>query len=282
MTPIRSFSIPLSLLLVTCAANAQDFEGHFVSRLVTVGTEDLYEIIGDALYEEDPSNLPALLMKLDVQQVAATGSAEVENTRISVRGDLTRIEPEGESEGQGFQIINSSTGTIWIVNVQDRSYLEFTPQTAEDIEEKTREMMEKMGVDPDQVDDIEEYETATGSTASTGRTEQINGYRATAYTYSDEEQVEVSWCASDETNFFQSMMQRATEGAFQGEEDEISGGVECPEGTFPVRTLSLHLFSEDLTIDDLVEVTPASVPASLFEVPEGFKKKDFLEGFFGQ
>ncbi len=282
MTMSRFSFLVAGLAAISIQVRGQNFEGHLIQRLITVGADDLYEVMGEALYAEDPSNLPASLMELDVQEVATSASAEVENIRISVRGDLTRVEPDTGGDAEGFQVINSSTGTIWIVNVPDKSYVEFSRQSAEEIEKKTREMMQKMGVDPDEVAEMGDYETPTGNTVSTGRTAQINGYRATAYTYSDDEQVEVGWCASDETNLFESMKNLAMESAFADEEDEMAGGVECPEGTFPVRTLSLDLFSQELMVDDLVEVQAGSIPAGLFEVPSGFRKKDFMEGFFGQ
>ena len=282
MTKLRSSAILLSLLLVTSLAHAQDFEGHFIQRLVTIGSDDLYEIMGDALYAEDPSDLPMSLMALDVLEVATLASAEVERIRISVRGDLMRVEPDTGGDVEGFQIINASTGAIWIVNVPDKSYIEFTQQSAEEIEEKTREMIQDMGIDPDEMAEMGDYETAAGNTVSTGRTAEVNGYEATAYTYSDDEQVEVGWCASDGSDFFKSMKSRAMESAFADEEDEATGGVECPEGAFPVRTLSLDLFNQELIVDDLVEVKSGSIPADLFEVPSGFQKKDFMDGFFGQ
>ena len=51
---------------------------------------------------------------------------------------------------------------------------------------------------------------------------------------------------------------------------------------FPVRTLSMDLFSQELTVDDIVTVRAESLPASLFEAPSAFKNKEIMEGFFGQ
>jgi hypothetical protein len=273
-------------LLVTCLlstaglARAQSFEGYFVQRIITVNSEDLYEIMGDDLFADDPANLSASLMALDVTELADVGSAEVEDMRILVRGDLTRVQPETQSEAAGYQIINSRTGTVWMVNVPEKSFMEFTKQSAEEIEKEARDLMERMGIDPDQLPDMEEYESGSGRTVPTGQKEEINGFEAAAFAYSNEDQVEVAWCAKD-TGFFADMKRLAMEGPFASEEDEESRGLECPEGTFPVRTLSYDLFTQELSVDDLVEAKTEPLPAALFEVPEGFQKKDFMDGIFG-
>jgi hypothetical protein len=270
------------LLFVSCLAQAQDFEGRFVQRIITVGSDDLYEILGEAIYAEDPSDIPALLMELDVQELATLASAEVEAFRILVRGDLTRVEPESPGDAPGYQIIDSGTGAIWMVNVPERSYVEFTKESAEEMEARAKEMMERMGVDPDAMDIPDEYSVEAGETESTGRTAEINGYRATAHTYTDDERAEVAWCADDDNDFFAAMKRRAEEGAFTDEDDEDLIGIECPAETFAVRTLSFDIYGQELSVDDLIGVKAESLPANLFEVPSGFTRRDIPGGLFGR
>ena len=275
----------LLFLLISCLTQAttyaQDFEGRFVQRITTIGPDDLYEAMGVDLYGEDQANLSELLLDLDVNELVTMGNAEIEDIRILVRGDLTRVQPDLDGDVPGYQIINSRTGTIWLVNATDKTYVEFTRQSAEDMEKKAREMMEKMGIDPEQAEDMAEYGPEAGTTEPTGRTAEINGYQANAYTYTDEETVEIGWCATEQSDFFAAMKQRAMEGVFEGEEDEEGGVLECPEDTFPVRTISYDAYGQELVIDDLIDVKAESLPAALFEVPDGYTKKDFMGGFLG-
>ncbi len=270
----------LGLFLIASDAQAQDFEGQFVQRVVSVNADGIYEVLGEAMYAEGVDAVAEALMDLSPDELMSRDFVEVENLRVFVKGDVMRVQMNTGGEPEGYQLLNSNTGTSWMVNVPEKSYLEFTKQAADEMAQQAMEMMEQMGVDPDQMEEYAEEMTGAGTTESTGRTANVNGRTATAYRYSDDQTVVIGWCAADDSGFFAAMAKRATEGAFADAEtdQEDLAGFECPDGGLPVRTLTYDRYGENLEIDDFLGMDAGSLPDALFKVPAGFEKKSFNLG----
>jgi hypothetical protein len=270
----------LGLFLIAADAQAQDFEGQFVQRVTRVDPNGIYEVLGEAMYADDVDAVAEAIMDLSPDDLMSRDFVEVEDLRVFVKGDVMRVQINTGGEPEGYQLLNSSTGTSWMVNVPEKSYLEFTKQAADEMVQKTKEMMEQMGVDPDQMEEYAEQMTGAGTTESTGRTSNVNGRTATAYRYNDDQTVAIGWCAADDSGFIAAMAKRVTEGAFADAEAdrEDQAGFECPDGELPARTLTYDRYGESLEIDDLLSIDTGSLPDALFKVPAGFEKKSLTLG----
>ena len=270
----------LGLFLITADTQAQDFEGQFVQRVTRVDPNGIYEVLGEAMYADDVDAVAEAIMDLSPDDLMSRDFVEVEDLRVFVKGDVMRVQMNTGGEPEGYQLLNSSTGTSWMVNVPEKSYLEFTKQAADEMAQQANEMMEQMGVDPDQMEEYAEEMMGAGTTEATGRSANVNGRTATAYRYSDDQTVVIGWCAADDSGFFAAMAKRAAEGAFADEEldREDLVGFECPDSEFPVRTLTYDRYGESLEIDDLLGMKAGSLPDALFQVPAGFEKKSFNLG----
>ncbi len=272
----------LGFFLLSGAAWAQDFEGQYVQRMSIVDGNDIYEVLGEAIYSDDVDVIIAALIDLPVDELVSQNVVGVDQElRIFVKKDFMRVESATGGPSQGYQIMNSRTGTSWMVNVPDKSYMEFTKQTAEEMEQKSRELIEEMGMDPDQMEDyMEEDAGEAGTVKSTGRTSEINGRRSTAWRYADDQEVAVGWCAPDDSGFMAAMKRMTEESAYAEEDAKAEGlaGFECPDGQLHVRTLTFDRYSQQLEIDDLLEIRKSALSDDLFEVPAGFEKKSLQWG----
>lgn len=275
-----------SLLLATLVplaladtARSQDFEGVLRQRMVEVGSDTVYELLGESMYDES-SVVAEALADLSMDDVLSADDVDVETLVIYQKGAFMRVQPDIEGELPGYQIIDTANGTMWVVSPPERTYMEFTQQMADQMAAQAQQMMEEMGIDEDQMAEYEAAmeamgaESEAGEVAAMGRTANVNGFPSSAYWMADGDEVIVGWCAEDDSGLLESMGELEESAAWTEDEDDPSDAI-CPDHLLEVRTVTYRLFSGELGVDEILSIISESVSDALFSVPEGYAKQTY-------
>ncbi len=272
------FAALVAVSFIQIETYAQDFEGVYRQRMIQVGADATYEILGEAIYQES-EQIISRLAELSLEEVLGGSDADSESLVIFVKGSFTRAQQDLPGEPQGYQISDMAAGTSWMVNVPERTYLEFTQEDAERMAAQAQEMMTEMGIDQEQ---IEEYEAAMeeelrdpmGQSRPLGRSAEVNGAKASAHAYADDRAAVVGWCAPDEKGFVTAMKQLIENSSMAEEEQSVKDWI-CPDESLVVRFLRYDRYSGDLEVDELLSVSREPVSDELFKVPAAFKKQHY-------
>ena len=94
---ITKLLLPAILVVfVLCdAVLAQDFEGVYRQRTITVDPDATYELLGESAYDAPPAVADALA---DLSMDAALSMGEVEMLVVYQKGPWTRAQPDVEGE----------------------------------------------------------------------------------------------------------------------------------------------------------------------------------------
>ena len=186
---------------------------------------------------------------------------------------------EGDPGG-GFSIIDLDSGTMWMVNPGERSYVEFSKADAEEAQKKAEEMMARFGLDAESLEEAEGLEGGSGEVSVTDldSTRTVNGFEAQGFRASSGEEYGEAWCSTDVSGLADTLEELAArtkemneEGQGAALEDEM-----CVEG-LPVLSKTFHPYAVLFEVSEVLAVEPGPQPDELFEVPEGFRRIDMSE-----
>jgi hypothetical protein len=278
----------LALLTMTGTLRAQAFEGIIRQRSLTVSDDALYEMLwaeedDETEYETEEAYNQAMAYRLfdlsdqDLESLSAAGTADLGEFAVRIRGNRIRVEGD---PGGAFSIIDLDSGTMWMVNPGERSYVEYSKADAEEAEKKAEEMMARFGLDPETMEEAEQVEGGHGKVSVTDLdlTRTINGFEAQGFRASSGEEYGEAWCSSDGSGLVDTLGKLAErtkemneEGQGAALEDEM-----CREG-LPVLSKTFHPYAVLFEVSEVLAVEPGPQPAELFEVPEGYRRIDMSE-----
>ncbi len=272
------FAALVALSFIQVETYAQDFEGVYRQRTIQVSSDATYEVLGEAIYE-GPEQIVNRLVDVSSDEVLGASDADIESLVVFVKGSFMRAQQDLPGEPQGYQISDMAAGATWMVNVPERTYLEFTQEDAERMAAQAQEMMGEMGIDQEQLEEYkaameEERSDTESQSRPLGRSADVNGVSATAHAYADDQEVVVGWCAPDEKGFVAAMKQLIETSPMADEEQSVKDWL-CPDASLVVRSLRYDVYSGDLEVDELLSVSRESVSDELFKVPAGFKKQSY-------
>ncbi len=277
MTIRMIFAALVAVSLFQIETYAQDFEGVYRQRMIQVGSDATYEVLGEAIYE-GPEQIVNSLAEVSWEEVLGASDADIESLVVFVKGSFTRAQQDLPGEPQGYQISDMAAGASWIVNVPERTYLEFTQEDAQRMAAQAEEMMSQMGIDQEQIDEYEameeEIREPEGQSRPLGRSADVNGVKASAHAYADDRAAVVGWCTPDDKGFVAAMKQLIETSPIADEETGVKDWI-CPDGSLVVRLLRYDSYSGDLEVDELLSVSRESVSDELFKIPAGFKKQQY-------
>lgn len=288
-----------ALFLAPLSLAAQGFEGVVRQRTLQVDEMGVSEVLwGDG--QEDPDfeseedwvrHIANRLFETPVERwLEGVEGVSYEEMTVYMKGHMAMYEGAG-SEGALSIIMDGSSGRVWMVNHEERSYVTFTP---EEMQAATNEMLARMGIDPEEaaerVDALAERMGEAPEVPVTvralGRSTRLNGFAVSAYEAVGGGDVAVAWCADDDAG-----IRRTMEEVFKGmaawqdedeEEDWMPAGPDlenevCGEGL----AIQTHLYVPDSTepymVDELLSVERESVADERFQVPEGYQRRELSD-----
>ena len=302
MRLIRSLTLVLATVLVLPGlAFPQDFEGVIRERTLELYDQDLYDLLwADA--EDEPEfdtetewfrYAAESLFQIPMERILANASGDVAEITMWVKGNKIRFDDSQAESGGAYTVFDIDTKTTTMVVPGTRSYFQFT---SEEVEAATREMMESMGIDPDEVADMEDYEFEYGDDMEGGinlesilrplnRTEEVNGLQASVFQAEAGQEIGLGWCAQDITGIRSAMTKMAAQLDQFGDDEESGGGPSAEdllcEDALPVRVQVL-IFDEMVgglrfSMDETLSVERTSVDDGLFVIPEGYTRTPLSE-----
>lgn len=296
---------PAALLLFTIAtltlplpASPQSFEGLVKQRTIEVDEQGLYELLYSQAMDEPEFDTELAWLRYAADKLFSIppeqlqGGVEGVNSYEStlyVKGDKVRYD-HGSGGGQGFILMDAGSRTTWIVNPADRSYITVNADEAEAAAEEAaktaEEMMAKMGLDPEELreqaeamGEMEEEggETGTPTVRPLGKTEEINGFRASGFEAVLGDEIAIGWCAEDASGILKTMEMLAKQAGME-EDEELESGSDMQElvcrGKLPVK---VQVFSpsrmNSYVMEEIVAVEATSVSDERFSLPDGYTER---------
>jgi len=299
--------IRASILLSTIAALAlplsafpQSFEGIVKQRTIEVGEYGLSELLYDDEGEEPDFETEVewlrysanKLFSLPTDRLLSSGEgADWQEITLYVKGSKVRYDQAGE-DGGGYMIMDAESQTTWMVIPSERSFIKWTAEeaqaAAEDAAREAEEMMVRMGLDPEELraqaeamGETDEEDGGVGgapTVRSLGRTEDINGFRASAYEAASGEEIALGWCAEDASGLLGTMEMLAKQAGMNEEEDVPGSGPDTQElvcrDKLPVK---VQVYSPSrmnaYVMEEIVSIQATSVSDARFQIPDGYTEK---------
>ena len=289
-----------------CISSAQSFEGTMTQRTIEVGEQALFDLFlaeGDEPEFEDEGDwiryTAKRLFDSPLDQLENADGVDIQKVTMWVKGSKIRygLSQMGEDT---YVIVDAASQTTWMVSPSLRSFVKFTTadveSAAEDAAKLAEDMMAKMGIDPDELEQYEEevgeeeyeeeYEEEgffTGfepGVRALERTEEVNGFTAAAHEAVTGYEIAVGWCADDGLGLLGTMEALATLAGFDEEdEDEWDTGPSALdllcEGKVPVRIqlFSAGAWGQTYTVEEIVAIEQTPVSDDRFQVPSDYTEK---------
>ncbi len=311
----RFLALVLGLAVALPAStSAQSFEGTVTQRTIEVDEQALFDLFlseadePDFETEEDWIRYTARsLFEAPTGELQNADGVEVQEITLWVKGSKVRFD-QGGMGADTYTIIDAKSRTTWMVIPSQRSYIEISAEDVEsatgDAERMAEEMMKKMGIDPEDLEQYEdeeyydeeyedeEYEEEgmfTGFSPEVrplGNTEDVNGFAASAQEAVAGYEIAVGWCAEDAHGLMGTMESLAELSGFDEEDEDEYGPDEGPsaqellcEGKLPVRVQSFSAggWDQSYTVEEIVAVERISVSDDRFEIPPGFTERKFSD-----
>ncbi|GMR12801.1 MAG: hypothetical protein BMS9Abin29_0994 [Gemmatimonadota bacterium] len=270
-------------------AAAQGFEGVIRQRSIMVDGDALYEILytleGEEMDEEDEFDEEQYLraevdriLDFSVDELLSMAKAgleiEVEETSMHMKGAKART----DAGPFGYFIMDADEETLWMVNAEGSVFVKWTQADVKAAEERTREMMANLGIDPADIERAEPEASDAATLEPLSRTARVNGFEATGYRAESRDKVTVAWLVEDVHGLGVAL------NALAKRMEVLSGDAEVDPGSIgnllwskglPVRIQSVGTSFGRLSryeITDFLSVEPTSVADDLFEIPAGFRE----------
>jgi hypothetical protein len=294
--------VTLVALAPPCVLSAQSFEGTITQRTIEVDEQALFDLFlaegDDQEFEKEDDwirHTAQRLFDFPLDQLNNADGVDVQDVTMWIKGSKIRYGMSEMGEDT-YMIVDAASKTTWMVTPSQRSYVKFTAEgmesAAEDAAKLAEDMMAKMGIDPEDIEQNEEeyadeeYEEEgvfTGfepGVRALERTEDVNGIKATAHEAVAGYEIAVGWCADDGFGLM-GTMEALVELAGFNEEDEDeydtgpSAGELLCEGKIPVRTqlFSAGSWGQTYTVDEIVAIEQTPVSDDRFEIPSDYTEK---------
>lgn len=235
-------------------ATAQDIEGVIKMRSVSVSRDALSANDIDAteaLFDVPIERILALRPRLEED-----GDLTVSEVVTTIKGDLIRSDATGE-DGVAWVIMDVKSGTIQVVQPEERMVMEMT---AADMERMSA-MAGAMGGGAAETPDVVE----------TGLSREINGWSCLAYDVMTMDETTRVWVSNDDPRLaaaykaFGEGMSKMGMG-----DDEVDAEFFVVQYGFPILTQRLGYDTYD--VDEVLSFQRGGVSDDVFEVPEGYRK----------
>jgi hypothetical protein len=179
-----------------------------------------------------------------------------------VKGDLLAAKTNGGGMGlkTGKFIFRGDKKTLWVIDDEKKSCLEI-PLTGDEKSPKGRTKK-----------DIER--AARVKIEKTGKTDNLLGYPCSEWITEDEGKVTHIWGTSRLGNIYDGLMKSFEKMNPGLEENRMEGweGELAKMKIFPVKIVSIKE-GDTLETQEVTNIDSRSVPASMFEIPSGYKKE---------
>ncbi len=281
----------LALLALPALVRAQTFEGTLKQRSMDIDDQALYDIVHpDGLSESDegPAWLRATAARLfgmPEERLVELAMDRPEAVTVYIKGDKVRYDAGGGT----WAIVDVASGVTTMVNPQGRYFIRISADavkaSAAESQRRADEMVKRMGLDPDEVKKASEAEEAAAAgpkpkVRALGKTETINGIKASAYEAMTDQEIAVGWCAEDTWGLRKTMERMAKQiGAMNGDDQEDDGDVvelqdAVCEGKLPVK---VQVYRDNAmtaySLEELLGIDRSPVPAAKFRIPAGYTEK---------
>lgn len=258
---------PLHLLALLAATalpaplGAQAFEGTLRMRSVTIDATPLLE-----RYSNDPEKLIAAPWERILAAARDAGAQVEEDTALyHIKGSRLRMSGAGMAESS-YMVTDHQTGTMMIVQPEQRSYIEWTRADMQQMMEEMRAMAPDSG------------ETAPAELEPLGTTRDVRGRRCAEYKVSDEQSITIA-CVTRDLAALATLFQKLGETMMDPTGEEGKNQLtELTRHGFPllVRELTTEgdeqTLSAEYEINELISLDRGALPESLFTPPPGFRK----------
>ncbi len=291
------------LLALPHVLSGQAFEGVVKQRTIEVDENGLYDLLYGEADEEPEFESEEEWLRYSLDKLAAipverlasgnVDGADVETITTYVKGGKVRSEVTG-SAGQGYVIYDVASGTTWMVNPADRSYIRYTLEEVEaatkEAQKQAEEALAKMGIDMEEIEqraeemDAQEMdeEMEVGVTVtSLGKTQEINGILASGYEAHTDEGMAVGWCAQDDQGIMETMKELMQLSGFEEDEDDSGPSMDellCKD-RLPVlvQTFTPGGFGVSFSVEEILSIERTGVSDEQFVIPEGYTEKSLRD-----
>lgn len=285
--PFSTSTLPclLALLMLVGSLEAQSFEGVIRQRSLMVSDDALFEMMyaaeeEDVEYEDEDAYNQATAFRLfdmpyeQLQSMAASSAAESGEVTVRIRGERIRVEM---GAGGAHTITDLQSGTMWMINPESRTYMEFSKADAEAAQRKAEEMMSRVGIAPEGMEEAGSPEGAVTVT-DLEQTRTINGFQARGFRASSKEEYGEAWCSSDAFGLA-AALQKIAEQAEEMTEEADGAALEdemCSTG-LPVLSKAFYPYADIFEVSEILSVEPGPQSPEMFEIPEGFARVEMSE-----
>lgn len=200
---------------------------------------------------------------MDMKVTGAEGRTE-ENIlyTIALKGNLmsTEIKNRDASEGSGKFIFRGDKQVVWILNDQEKSYLEISLKEGEKKEKGKKNR------------DAEKFD---GKIKKTGKKETILGYECEEIIVESEEGVTHLWGTEKLGEIYGTMMKSFSEMGGQDGDDPMGWNKEIAKlRMFPLKVVSKEENKIVMT-QEVTRIEPKKMSPSAFDVPKDYEKQTF-------
>lgn len=169
---------------------------------------------------------------------------------------------------------------MWMVNPMERSYVEFSPEDAEEAEKKAEEMMARFGLDPEDLAGEEESGDAGGSVSVTDLDEvrTIHGFDTRGFRASSPEAYGEAWCSeagSDLVVSLEKLAERTNDMNEEGQDVALEDEM-CSDG-LPVLSKTFHPYANMFEVSEILAVEAGAQDPGLFQVPDGYRRVELQD-----
>lgn len=283
---ISAMLVLLALSLLNSVAAASDFEGRIINRETVLKIAWLIE---DDLYDMDPEEKSRLIDKyisMSREELRKLTSefeeSEFEDERvfsetmseIMIKNNKIRIDSEEEGQKVSY-IFDSANQVILMIRFEEKVYSKIDLRMMIEQQKKMiAEMQEMLGMPDEEFEKYMKTENRSISLNPAGKTKTINGFECDLYSGSDENgTVKQIWLSKKAEAGLVDVLLKFMELSSQlDEEGDDADEISLIKAHNGIPILTAKLDDEELTIDEIIEIKPESIPDTVFEIPADFKE----------
>lgn len=278
-------SVSVSAAIGAGSLQAQEVEATIRQRSVVVSEDALQEILWaaeeeDAEYASEDAYNRAMadylfnLSQAELDGLVSSGRAELSESLVHVRGLMIRVD---EAPGGAYSVLDLGSGTMWIVNPAERTYLELTKAYFEEVQSRVEAMWAEAGLDPEAMADAD-AEDAGGGSASVvplGQGRTLNGFQVQGFRAASGEEYGEAWCARDELGLAVAFEKLAGQMDAMDEDGQGTAleDVMCSEG-IAVLTKTFSPYGTIFEVSEVLAMEAEPQARELFEIPDAYRRLD--------
>lgn len=255
-----SLTALLGLALVAATARAQGFEGTMTYRSLSVESDSLHRVLGDAAMGDEGIAASAVFA-IPMEQIVALARedeflASVEDVTYTIKGKKLRMESGGY-----FAIMDLEAEVIRMFQSAEKVCMELT---LAQIEQLNQQAVAYAG------------EWKAAQVRRLDETKTINGMRAESYELRSTEGITLAWVSDEHPDLVAALRRIVDLAAFENEEGGNDAIARLTEYGLPILVKTYDREGQTYQIEEILAVEPGSVSPDVFEVPAGYEKRSFL------